>query len=48
MKFIYNETRRLTADKYICSNGNTREYRSELNGKMLKFITLLDQYYEYL
>lgn len=37
MKFIYNETRRLTADKYIIvGNGNTREYRSELNGKMLE------------
>ncbi len=37
MKFIYNETRRLTNNKYIIvGNGTTREYKDELNGKMLE------------
>lgn len=37
MKYIYNQTRILTGDNYIIvGNGNTREYRSELNGKMLE------------
>ena len=37
MKYVYNQTRALTGGKYIIvGNGNTREYRSELNGKMLE------------
>ncbi len=37
LKFIYNETRRLSGSKYIIvGNGNTREYKNELNGKMLE------------
>lgn len=37
MKKIYNETRRLTNDKYIIvGNGSTRVYRNELNGSMIE------------
>lgn len=37
MKFIYNETRRLAGDYYILvGNGTTREYKNELNGKMME------------
>jgi hypothetical protein len=37
MKFIYNETRRLAGNNYIIvGNGNTPEYKNELNGKMME------------
>lgn len=37
MKKIYNETRRLTNNKYIIvGNGSTRVYRNELNGSMIE------------
>ncbi len=37
MKKIYNETRRLTNNKYIImGNGTTRAYRNELNGNLME------------
>jgi len=37
MKFIYNETRRLTNNQYlILGNGTTREYNNDLNGKLIE------------
>lgn len=37
MKYIYNETRRLSNNKYyIVGNGTTRVYRNELNGNLLE------------
>ena len=37
MKFLFNETRRLSGDKYLLvGNGGNRTYRDELNGLMLE------------
>ncbi|MSU75689.1 MAG: hypothetical protein EXS55_04215 [Candidatus Magasanikbacteria bacterium] len=37
MKFLYNETRRLTNNRYlIVGNGGSKVYRDELNGMMLE------------
>ena len=37
MKFLYNETRRMSGDRYlIVGNGTSRTYRNELNGSMIE------------